>query len=555
MKNQLLPSILLALLAIPNTGKGQMPFAVYDSIDIGNINAWISVHGQLWGDTSGNQPHCEFPKGSGKHIAARGGLWVGGYDQQNQLRLSAQSPQNAQTDFWPGLTPFDANGDIVQMSYSESNAWAKIWKVTREELNQHLANTTHTIANTPASILEWPGAGNIYAKGNGGVFLNIPVWPERTAPFVDLNNDGHYEPLQGEYPQIKGDQTLWFIFNNYGPTHNVSLTPPPPVEIQCMAYAYNRNTIADNIIFYEYQIVFTETPLDSVTWGLFTDFGLGDPSDDYIGFDSVRNLVFSYNGGSNDAVYGDTIPAVGVTVLKWHWKDTCGTTEPAGSFMYFNNSNDPTTGAPTNSVELYNYLTASWRNGQHLSNDYQGAGMASNGTGAGPNTQYVFNGDPANNTEWSECASLNTPGDRKTVLALKPRSVLPGQLHRFAFALLAAPPKAQNGCPSFTLQDLRALADTAHALYCTPPIYTNITNLTFAKDLKVYPNPTSGDITVEMGNHQNNEHLRIIDVLGRNCEVSVKREGSKWHINAHHLSAGVYYILLADGNRASFMKR
>jgi len=76
MKNQLLPSILLALLAIPNTGKGQMPFAVYDSIDIGNINAWISVHGQLWGDTSGNQPHCEFPKGSGKHIAARGGLWL-----------------------------------------------------------------------------------------------------------------------------------------------------------------------------------------------------------------------------------------------------------------------------------------------------------------------------------------------------------------------------------------------------------------------------------------------------------------------------------------------
>lgn len=117
MKNPLLPSILLALLAIPNTGKGQMPFAVYDSIDIGNINAWISVHGQLWGDTSGNQPHYEFPKGSGKHIAARGGLWVGGYDQQNQLRLSAQSPQNAQTDFWPGLKPFDANGDIVQMSF------------------------------------------------------------------------------------------------------------------------------------------------------------------------------------------------------------------------------------------------------------------------------------------------------------------------------------------------------------------------------------------------------------------------------------------------------
>jgi len=33
---------------------------------------------------------------------------------------------------------------------------------------------------------------------------------EKIAPFYDNNNDGIYDPMAGDYPQIKGDQALFF---------------------------------------------------------------------------------------------------------------------------------------------------------------------------------------------------------------------------------------------------------------------------------------------------------------------------------------------------------
>ncbi len=57
-------------------------------------------------------------------------------------------------------------------------------------------------ANTPIPILEWPANGNPFAKGAGGVAL---VVNHDLAPFVDVNGDGKYNPLLGDYPAMKGD--------------------------------------------------------------------------------------------------------------------------------------------------------------------------------------------------------------------------------------------------------------------------------------------------------------------------------------------------------------
>jgi hypothetical protein len=45
-----------------------------------------------------------------------------------------------------------------------------------------------------------------------------------------MNGDGHYNCLQGDYPLIKGDQIIWWVFNdNYnkhtetGSLHNMGI--------------------------------------------------------------------------------------------------------------------------------------------------------------------------------------------------------------------------------------------------------------------------------------------------------------------------------------------
>ena len=35
------------------------------------------------------------------------------------------------------------------------------------------------------------------------------------APFVDVDYDGLYNPALGDYPDVMGDQAIFFIFNDF----------------------------------------------------------------------------------------------------------------------------------------------------------------------------------------------------------------------------------------------------------------------------------------------------------------------------------------------------
>lgn len=52
-------------------------------------------------------------------------------------------------------------------------------------------------------IANWPAHGDV-SKGQA-YYL---------APFVDNNNDGDYNPLDGDYPKIKGQQAIYYIYND-----------------------------------------------------------------------------------------------------------------------------------------------------------------------------------------------------------------------------------------------------------------------------------------------------------------------------------------------------
>jgi hypothetical protein len=76
----------------------------------------------------------------------------------------------------------------------------RIWKINAEKveafktnfLNGNVSNGTYPV---PDDFITWP------ANGNNGLTCSF-------AHIADFNNDGIYNPYDGDYPKIKGDQML-----------------------------------------------------------------------------------------------------------------------------------------------------------------------------------------------------------------------------------------------------------------------------------------------------------------------------------------------------------
>src|SRR6188474_1886697 len=79
----------------------------FDFLDINNVKARINANGDLFLDDSLNNSF-EVPKGSGLQSIFAGGLWIGGYDINGNLHLSAQTYHQTRNDFSPGPLPTDS---------------------------------------------------------------------------------------------------------------------------------------------------------------------------------------------------------------------------------------------------------------------------------------------------------------------------------------------------------------------------------------------------------------------------------------------------------------
>jgi hypothetical protein len=511
------------------------------------------VHGDLWMDENATTPRCEFPRESGKDIMFMGGIWMGAFDDQGQLRIStAQYRQNG-VDFWPG--PFDGTNSIT---YIESAKWARIWKINRFEIEAFLAITDHTFTNTPAVILEWPAKGNVSAVGADGYAIVIPN--RDMAPFVDMNANDVYEPLLGDYPDMKGDQMLWCVYNDQGPAHSQSGfgSLGLGMETHCSAYAYKRGTLADNIIFYEYNILHQSSHvLDSIILSVYADVDLGYFIDDYVGSDSTRSMGYAYNANVYDNVYNDSVPVVATRLLQVSNMD-CAIPVVAGGVMYFGNSSTPVNGNPETPGEFYNYMNSCWRNGQHLTNDYVSPGVQAPGTGTGNNTNFAFSGNPNDLTTWTECGASNPESDHRYLVSSKPFQSNPGSVTKLAFALVTTDRLPDNTCPNLDLSHIQTVADMAKDIYCNPLTPVGITNINASgSKLNIYPNPATDMLYVETGKPINPDNIKLFDATGRSVQLPVSFSNNLVKFITSDLASGVYHIVLTEGSHsrtASFIR-
>lgn len=338
--------------------------ASFAFLEVNNVRCRINTGGDMWWNFDRAQYFV--PGNTEKTSMFSASLWIGGLDVNGQLKLAAQRYRQVGIDYWPGpISRVDASVDEETCA-----EYDKLFFLTRADVDEYLSwwNSTNRAAEfpnyqIPQSILDWPAHGD-EAKGQS-YYL---------APFEDVNGDGEYDPNLGDYPYydidnslcrtltptkdadyyysdepenwkygiladqvIKGDETLWWVFNDKGNIHTETSGASIGLEIRAQAFGFATNDEINNMTFYSYEIINRSTfQLTNTYFSQWVDTDLGYAWDDYVGCDVDRGLGYCYNGTDIDGTgeveaYGEQPPAIGVDFFQGPYMDPDGSDNP--SFM------------------------------------------------------------------------------------------------------------------------------------------------------------------------------------------------------------------------------
>lgn len=567
--------LLLIVLAItlPISAQQFYNFLKSDTIVVNNVKSRI-WNNNLYSFDLIQRPTHEVPIGSGSHTIFSGSLWIGG-KLNNQIHLARQMYLMG-LDLYPGPI-----SDSIHYNALYDSTWRKIWKVSRQEILYHVSNFWLPGYTMPVSIGTWPAHGNTAL----GQSANL-------APFVDYNNNGVYDPQNGDYPLIRGDECIYFICNDDRGTHNETFGEKLKIEIHGMQYAYNcsQSSMLNDAIFLHYDIYNrSNNTYDSTMVGYFTDFDIGAYSDDFVGTNVSKGYVYGYNGDSidgngNPGSYGAFPPAQATVFLKGVKQDNDGIDNPFG--IYNNESingigfgdgivdneyrgldysmvfhilggigNSAMTD-PSITLNYYNYLKCIWLDGTQLL--YGGNGHLSDPNTTNIPSKFSFPGNSDTlgfgtngiiMPPWSESSTNNIPYDRRILASTGPITFQPGQKQTLDIAFVYARDTI-NAWPNGSVNLLELRVDSLKQMFLADSTpcglsftgIEKINNVKTLNKLKIYPNPSNGIFTIEFTPQSNEKTIYVFDSVGK---LVLSKEIENYGIEQINLSAldnGIYYI-------------
>jgi len=467
------PLLLFPLLFIGIRISAQCPTAS-ETLDVNQVSARLNIGDMFW-DFSDDK--YEVPKGSGMKSIGASALWFGAVDDQGQLRVAAQSYRQYGTDFYAG--PIDPNSDNQE---AICELYDRLWKINAidiETFKSAFANgNINSINDVAPAIRDWPGRNSNYG--------DFPIGDLEVAPFVDLDGDGNYDPLAGDYPDVLGDQAIWWIFNDRK-EHNETLGEPLDIQVSVTAYAYNQAPL-EYTTFYNYDILNAGTyNLNQLHVGQWLDVGLGCQLNDYVGSAPEADLAFVYNAtlDSSNCSYGydESLPILGLKFIEG-LKDYVGLDMGMTSFMnYFNTD---VIGNPTNAAEFYRILKAAWRDGTHLT-------FGGYGYGGTQLTNFMWPSNPAIQGSladgiWSECAAGDVPWERRFVAASGPINLPAGARNSMTVAIVWDDSNTDL-CPDINpfIEHVNEVVEKHDDL--TSEVASGISEPPLSQSLSFYPNP------------------------------------------------------------------
>lgn len=507
------------------------------SINQNNVNAAIYDNGFFFMDSINSVAGYEVPAGSGTNAIYGGAFWFGGVDINNQIKLAAQ--QYTGHDYWNGPAtrhnPYEwgpNNWSVIQNYFGQT-----YWEVTKSEIDYHIANYQSGTYVMPADIENWPAHGDVTLGSSDGMLSHI-------APFVDINNNGVYEPYYGDYPCIKGDAAVYMILSDVGGFHTGSDADPIGAEFHFMFYQYSTVPELVNTTFVDVEVVNMGTQtIYETTASFFLDADIGNYDDDFVGTDVARNLIFTYNGDNLDESnggalgYGPNPPAIGLKVLS-HDLDY--------SISYSNGVVWPYAD-PNSAMEFYNAIHGDWGDGSDQLDDNN---QPSN---------HFYTGDPNTPSSWSENNLMNAPGDRRMVASTDLGTFTPdfttggSQRIQLTYAIVFA--QGSDNLNSVT--ELKSLADFVQNFYdnststCFDLSLAGIPTINTI-EFTVQPNPNDGSFVLNVSEIEGNESVRIYDNTGRIVhEQTLLNPSTSLNL---HLTEGMYQLEVRSGNAQSVKK-
>lgn len=491
-------------------------------LDQNDVSTNLYDNGFFFTDSVSDLPAYEVPKGFGLNSIYTGSFWIGGKDVNGQLKIAAQQYAGSGQDYFGGpICRADANWALAHDYFGQT-----VWKVSKAEIDYHIANYGNSGYVMPNDIENWPAHGDPALTSTAGML-------EFIAPFVDANGNGEYDPENGDYPCIKGDEAVFTIMSDMGGIHTASGGEPVGVELHCMFYQYSSVPELTKSTFVDIEVVnMGSQTLYDATAGFFLDTDLGNFMDDFVGTDTLRNMIYTYNGDAMDEAnvmnsgYGNPPPALGLKLLS-HNLDH--------SISYTNSVIYPYTD-PASSDQFMNALQGNWADGSDQIDDNSQP------------SEYFYTGDPNQTGSWAEINTANAPGDRRMVGSTDIGTFVPdltstaGNRITFSYALLYG----QGSDHLNSVAQLQSLADFAQVFYnnqssnCFDVSVAGVSELADDLSVTIAPNPNSGSFKILSDESLVNASVTVFDASGKQVgKLVIDSNNQQVDLG---LSQGVYYL-------------
>ena len=488
-------------------------------------------------------------------------LWIGGFDALGSLHLAAQC-YYGETDFWSG--PLDTTNATT--SISKAAPYNQVLKFSCNQINSFVNNIN--IGNTSAlSSPSYSSIMNYLPNGN-----STNNFTKQIAPYKDWNNNGIYEPNNGDYPLIKGHQQLTTIYNDAFSAHTTTSAQALGIEVVENLYAYNSPTLPDSMqvinytTFNNYKIINrSNNNYNNVLLTIWNDVDIGYYLNDYIGSDTLLNFAYAYDADTNDVgCYGKKLPMMGYTFLNNNFSqsdgidnDNDGTIdEPNEQFnmskitYYYNNIGvvSPATTQPSTAINYYKYMNAMWQDG----NNFTFGGTAYNPSSTNA-IKKVFPGDIATNTGWTEKTANNIKGDRRVLCTVGPFNFPAKKTIEIDFATIFSRDTSLN----YVNNNLNLLKkDIKNVRYyhnnannCLPTVNVGVEEKNFATfELWSYPNPATNYIVINSTKNLNKPRYTIYNAIGMQVKSGKFDNPTTSTIDVSNLSQGIYFVEVIDGS-------
>lgn len=503
-------------------------------IDVNNVKVIIKSDGTLFQDEgkggfmiSGNDSISEVSLMQGA------GLWISGFDPDLNLRGAIQvHNEDDKRDFipTPGMNNF--------------------WRVTAADINAHILDFEDNgiIDNPIASVFSWPVKSNPFFETYNEPDIILDSDINHFGSYYDRNDDDIYDPSKGDYPVInmpycldiyhpKPTEMLWFSFTDKV-DHTQSQMAPLNFVIQCEVYVFSceEENPLNNSVIVNYKLINNGiTDIDSTRIGVYVDFSIGNPFNDFIGSSPERGMIYAYNGTESDSLFEDDIPVIGSDVLLGPYayvNDTMVFLEP----LFFQTLGDV---SDLSGLQYHNLLS-----GKNIDGS-----VPQNGGVAFPDDPNLINGN-------SEFALGNVPGQRQGLTSFGPFTFPPGAVHTFTMVYSFKQKNDQTSLEN--LSEMFQQNDEMQSMFYNCSFAENCSSFVttydeFETDFEVFPNPTS-DFVIIQTDQTNLKEIALININGQVVKEFVTND-EEIRLSINDVPSGMYVIQLETKNGQSIQRK